>query len=41
MIGEIHRVLGPKGIYFAISYGLPEHRLQFLDKPEYDWYNYQ
>lgn len=38
MINEIYRVLSPKGIYFAISYGLPEHRFQYLDKPEYDWY---
>ncbi|KAM3134123.1 hypothetical protein pb186bvf_013744 [Paramecium bursaria] len=37
MISEIHRVLQPKGVYFVISYGLPEHRLLYLEKPEYDW----
>ncbi|CAD8114643.1 unnamed protein product [Paramecium sonneborni] len=37
VIQEVHRVLGPKGVYFAISYGLPEHRLQYFEKPEYDW----
>lgn len=37
MISEVHRVLGPKGIYICISYGLPEHRLSYLEKSEYDW----
>ncbi|CAD8066406.1 unnamed protein product [Paramecium primaurelia] len=37
VIQEVHRVLGPKGVFFIISYGLPEHRLQYLEKPEYDW----
>ncbi|CAD8192011.1 unnamed protein product [Paramecium pentaurelia] len=37
VIQEVHRVLGPKGVYLAISYGLPEHRLQYFEKPEYDW----
>ncbi len=38
MISEVHRVLGPKGFYIIISYGLPEHRLAYFEKPEYDWY---
>jgi hypothetical protein len=37
MISEVHRVLGPKGIYFIVSYAQPEHRLNYLEKPEYDW----
>jgi EEF1A lysine methyltransferase 4 len=38
MISEVHRVLAPTGIYIVISYGLPEHRLAYLEKAEYDWY---
>lgn len=37
MISEVHRVLGPNGIYIVVSYGLPEHRLVYLEKAEYDW----
>ena len=40
MISEVHRVLGPKGIYIVVSYGIPDHRLAYLEKPEYDWYIY-
>jgi len=37
MIGEIHRVLNANGVYFIVSYGTPEHRSIYLEKPEYDW----
>lgn len=37
MISEVYRTLGPKGVYFIISYGVPEHRLVYLEKPEFDW----
>jgi len=37
MISEVYRVLGPKGVYFIVSYGQSEYRLPYLEKPEYDW----
>jgi hypothetical protein len=37
MISEIHRVLGKSGVYIAVSYGQPEFRLSYLEKPEYEW----
>lgn len=37
MISEVHRVLGKNGVYVAISYGQPEFRLTYLEKPEYEW----
>lgn len=36
-LNEIHRVLSPKGVYICVSYGQPEHRMIYLEKPEYDW----
>lgn len=32
MLSEIHRVLSPKGVYICISYGIPDHRLLYLEK---------
>ena len=37
MISEIYRVLSPSGVYVIISYGQPEYRLNYLEKPEYEW----
>jgi len=37
MLSEVHRTLTPKGVYIMISYGTPEHRLTYLQKPEFDW----
>mmetsp|Transcript_24214 Transcript_24214/g.28183 ORF Transcript_24214/g.28183 Transcript_24214/m.28183 type:complete len:222 (+) Transcript_24214:47-712(+) len=37
MLSEINRVLSPKGVYICISYGIPDHRLLYLEKPEFDW----
>lgn len=37
MISEIHRVLSKNGVYLVISYGQPEFRLSYLEKPEYEW----
>src|SRR4051794_9049590 len=36
-LSEIHRVLGPKGVYICISYGIPTHRLEYLKKSEFSW----
>ena len=37
MISEIYRVMSVNGVYILISAGAPEHRLPYLEKPEYDW----
>jgi len=37
MMSEISRVLKPGGTYIVISYGQPDYRLNYFDKPEYNW----
>eukprot|EP01015_Nassula_variabilis_P011213 TRINITY_DN190_c0_g1_i3.p1 TRINITY_DN190_c0_g1~~TRINITY_DN190_c0_g1_i3.p1 ORF type:complete len:132 (+),score=22.07 TRINITY_DN190_c0_g1_i3:84-479(+) len=38
MLSEVYRVLNNKGVYLMISYGQPEHRLCYLEKPaQFDW----
>ena len=37
MISEIYRVLKKTGVYIIVSYGQPEYRLNYLEKPEYEW----
>merc|ERR1711904_47554 len=37
MMSEISRVLKPGGTYVVISYGQPDYRLNYFDKPEYNW----
>ena len=37
MCKEISRVLKPGGTYIAISYGQPDYRLNYFDKPEDNW----
>lgn len=37
MISEIYRVLNQSGVYIIISYGQPEYRLSYLEKPEFEW----
>lgn len=32
-ISEVHRVLNKNGVYIVISYGQPEFRLTYLEKP--------
>ena len=39
MISEIYRVLNQSGVYIIISYGQPEYRLSYLEKPEFEWIN--
>merc|ERR1712216_892738 len=34
---EGSRVLKPGGTYIVISYGQPDYRLNYFDKPEYNW----
>ncbi|EGR34600.1 protein kinase domain protein [Ichthyophthirius multifiliis] len=38
VLSEIYRVLNNKGVYFLISYGLPENRKNILQKPEFQWH---
>ena len=37
MISEVYRVLTKTGVYVCVSYGQPEYRLSYLEKPEYEW----
>lgn len=31
------RVLRPKGVFFIVSYGIPDNRLQYLENEDYSW----
>lgn len=35
MISQVYRVLKQDGVYIIISYGQPEYRLNYLEKPEF------
>jgi SAM-dependent methyltransferase len=35
--GEVSRVLRPGGVFFCVSYGNPENRLQYMENDEYRW----
>jgi hypothetical protein len=37
MCSEISRVLKPGGAYILVSYGNPESRLSYLEKPKFNW----
>merc|ERR1711865_555560 len=37
MCKHISRVLKPGGTYIVVSYGQPDYRLNYFDKPEYNW----
>ena len=37
MCSECARVLKDEGVFILISYGQPESRIGYLDKPEYGW----
>uniref|UniRef100_A0A7S2V7W5 Methyltransferase type 11 domain-containing protein n=1 Tax=Fibrocapsa japonica TaxID=94617 RepID=A0A7S2V7W5_9STRA len=34
---EVSRVLKPNGVFFIVSYGVPENRLQYLENDDYSW----
>lgn len=36
-LSEIHRVLEPKGVFICVSYGQPQHRENFLTRPDFEW----
>jgi hypothetical protein len=35
--GRRGRVLRPKGVFFIVSYGIPDNRLQYLENEDYSW----
>ena len=37
MLGEVHRVLSPNGVYICVSYGVKESRMAYFQKKEFDW----
>lgn len=37
MCQEISRVLKPSGVYFIVSYGVPDNRLNYLENDDYGW----
>merc|ERR1712166_1166567 len=37
MCKHISRVLKPGGAYIVVSYGQPDYRMNYFDKPEYNW----
>jgi len=38
MCGEVSRVLKPSGVFFIVSYGVPDNRLNYLEKEDmYSW----
>ena len=41
MLNEVHRVLSANGVYICITYGVPESRLSFFQKKEYEWTVFQ
>ena len=34
---EASRVLKPKGVFFIVSYGIPDNRMQYLENEDYSW----
>ena len=37
MCSEIMRVLKPNGVFFMVSYGIPDNRLGYLESEDYSW----
>ncbi|KAL7689699.1 putative methyltransferase type 11, S-adenosyl-L-methionine-dependent methyltransferase [Plasmopara halstedii] len=37
MCQEIYRVLKPNGVYFVVSYGVPDNRLSYLENKDLQW----
>lgn len=34
---QVARVLKPNGVYFVVSYGVPDNRLSYLENEDYSW----
>lgn len=37
MLSECHRVLAPKGVFVIVTYGTPQSRMSYSDKPKFGW----
>eukprot|EP00968_Pinguiococcus_pyrenoidosus_P006674 scaffold442_cov268-Pinguiococcus_pyrenoidosus.AAC.82 len=37
MCTEVSRVLKPSGVFFIVSYGVPDNRLNYLEQEDYGW----
>jgi len=37
MCTEVSRVLKPSGIFYIVSYGVPDNRLNYLEQEDYGW----
>jgi EEF1A lysine methyltransferase 4 len=37
MLSQVYRVLTAGGVYIVISYGPPENRLKYFNKPQFKW----
>ena len=37
LVNHIHRVLSPEGVYICVSYGVPEKRMKYFAKRDYEW----
>ena len=37
MLNEIHRVLSPNGVYICTTYGVPDNRISYFGKKDYNW----
>ena len=37
MCMEVSRVLKPSGVFFVVSYGVPDNRMQYLENEDYSW----
>lgn len=36
-LSEVSRVLKPGGVFFCVSYGTPDNRLQYFENDDYGW----
>ena len=36
-LDEVHRVLQPAGVFICITYDVPDNRLSYFNKKDYDW----
>ena len=41
MLEQIYRCLSPTGVYICMTYGLPEQRMGYFQKPDFYWTIFQ
>lgn len=37
VISEVHRVLTKNGTFICVTFGMPENRMDYLQKPSLQW----